>query len=109
MLASRGRYGDVQIMKPETCELLIAPHKTSSGIRGLGWDKQSGFSSNRGDGFSDESIGHGGFTGTTFWVDPQSSLFVIFLSNRLHPDGEGSVNQLAGKIGTIAAEATKPR
>lgn len=109
MLASRGSYGDVQILKPETFNLMIARHKTSGGIRGLGWDKQSGFSSNRGEGFSDESIGHGGFTGTTFWVDPKSSLFVIFLSNRLHPDGEGSVNQLAGKIGTIAAKAIVPQ
>jgi hypothetical protein len=25
----------------------------------------------------------------------------IFLSNRLHPDGKGSVNKLAGKIATI--------
>jgi CubicO group peptidase (beta-lactamase class C family) len=105
MLASRGSYRDVQIMKPETFDLMIAPHKTSGGIRGLGWDKRSGFSSNRGEGFSDESIGHGGFTGTTFWVDAKVELFVIFLSNRLHPDGGGSVNQLAGKIGTIAAGA----
>jgi len=30
-------------------------------------------------------------------------LFVIFLSNRVHPDGQGSVNRLAGRIGTIAA------
>jgi CubicO group peptidase (beta-lactamase class C family) len=105
MLASRGTYGDVRILSPETFELMIAPHKVSGGVRGLGWDKRSGFSSNRGDGFSDEAIGHGGFTGTTFWVDPRHQLFVIFLSNRLHPDGEGAVNQLAGRIGTIAAQA----
>jgi CubicO group peptidase (beta-lactamase class C family) len=105
MLAGRGRSSDVQIMQPDTFAQMIAPRKVSGGLRGLGWDKRSGFSSNRGEGFSDEAIGHGGFTGTSFWVDPEQHLFVIFLSNRLHPDGEGAVNQLAGRIGTIAAQA----
>jgi uncharacterized protein YbbC (DUF1343 family) len=39
------------------------------------------------------------------WIDPDLDLFVIFLSNRLHPDGMGTVNPLAGRIGTIAAAA----
>jgi uncharacterized protein YbbC (DUF1343 family) len=48
-------------------------------------------------------VGHGGFTGTAMWIDPELDLFVIFLSNRLHPDGKGNVNPLAGRVGTIAA------
>lgn len=74
-------------------------------LRGLGWDKQSGFSTNRGSGMSTASFGHGGFTGTAIWIDPEAELFVIFLSNRLHPDGKGLVNPMAGRIGTIAVEA----
>lgn len=54
---------------------------------------------------SDHAFGHGGFTGTAIWIDPDTGLFVIFLSNRVHPDGKGSVNPLAGRIGTIAADA----
>ena len=46
---------------------------------------------------------HGGFTGTSIWMDPELDLYVIFLSNRVHPEGKGSVNRLAGRIGTIAA------
>ena len=65
----------------------------------------SGYSSNRGDLFSSQAFGHGGFTGTSLWIDPAQDLFVIFLSNRVHPDGKGSVNSLAGRIGTIAAAA----
>src|SRR4029077_16818177 len=34
-------------------------------------------------------------------------LFVIFLSNRVHPDGKGLVNPLAGRIGTVAAGAIR--
>ena len=56
---------------------------------------------------SDRAFGHGGFTGTAMWIDPELDLFVIFLSNRVHPDGKGSVNPLAGRIGTIAAAAIR--
>ena len=36
------------------------------------------------------SFGHTGFTGTSLWIDPASGLFVVFLSNRVHPDGKGT-------------------
>ena len=52
---------------------------------------------------TESAFGHGGFTGTAIWIDPELDLFVIFLSNRVHPDGKGSVNRLAGLLGTIAA------
>ena len=42
------------------------------------------------------------------WIDPELDLFVIFLSSRLHPDGEGSVNDLVGRIGAVAAAALAP-
>jgi CubicO group peptidase (beta-lactamase class C family) len=56
---------------------------------------------------TDSAVGHGGFTGTVIWIDPGLDLFVIFLSNRVHPDGEGNVNALAGEIGTVAADAAR--
>ena len=71
--------------------------------RSLGWDKLSAYSSNRGELMTESAFGHGGFTGTAIWIDPELDLFVIFLSNRVHPDGKGSVNRLAGLLGTIAA------
>ena len=86
---------------------MTRPLKVSSGLRGLGWDKKSTYSSNRGDLFTRRAFGHGGFTGTAIWIDPGLDLFVIFLSNRVHPDGKGSVNSLAGRIGTIAAAAIR--
>jgi uncharacterized protein YbbC (DUF1343 family) len=47
---------------------------------------------------SDLAFGHGGFTGTVLWIDPGTDLFFIFLSNRVHPDGKGLINPLAGKL-----------
>jgi uncharacterized protein YbbC (DUF1343 family) len=40
------------------------------------------------------------------WIDPDSDLYVVFLSNRVHPDGKGAVNPVAGEIGTAAMRAT---
>jgi CubicO group peptidase (beta-lactamase class C family) len=105
MMISRGEHGGVRIMRPETFTLMTRGEKVSSGIRGLGWDKKTGFSSNRGEGLSAAAFGHGGFTGTVLWIDPELELFVILLSNRVHPDGKGLVNPLAGQIGTVVAES----
>lgn len=98
-----------RILKEETVRRMVAsypvPGNDPTGLRGLGWDKRSGYSSNRGWNMSPQAFGHGGFTGTAIWIDPGMDLFVIFLSNRVHPDGKGSVNSLAGRIGTIAVDS----
>ncbi len=52
--------------------------------RGLGWDKPSEASSS-GRYFSAASYGHLGYTGTSVWIDPEKSLYVILLTNRVHP------------------------
>ena len=105
MLINNGCLGKTRILKRETCQLMQRSQEVSSGVRTLGWDRRTGYSSNRGDLFSASAFGHGGFTGTALWIDPKQEMFVIFLSNRVHPDGKGSVNTLAGRIGTIAAAA----
>ena len=73
--------------------------------RGLGWDIDSRYSSNRGDLFSSRSFGHTGFTGTSIWIDPDTSTVVVFLSSRVHPDGDGNVTRLRGRVATLAAAA----
>ena len=72
---------------------------------GPGWDINTSFSTNRGDLFPLGSFGHTGFTGTSLWIDPASRMFVIFLSNRVHPDGKGDVGPLRGRVASIAAGA----
>ncbi|WP_298868513.1 exo-beta-N-acetylmuramidase NamZ domain-containing protein [uncultured Gimesia sp.] len=104
-MLAQGSYQGVRILKPETVNIMTRHYPVADVVRGLGWDNLSRYSSNRGDFFSREAFGHGGFTGTSLWIDPAQDLFVIFLSNRVHPDGKGSINSLAGRIGTIAAAA----
>lgn len=53
--------------------------------RALGWDTKSKGYSSAGQEFSDNSFGHTGFTGTSIWADKDRDLFVILLTNRVHP------------------------
>ena len=87
---------------------MTEPVKVPGGFRTRGWDMRTGYSHIRGEAMSELSFGHGGFTGTGIWIDPQRQLFVIFLSNRVHPDGKGKVNPLIARICTIAAKAFEP-
>ena len=50
-----------------------------------GFDTPSKENSSSGRYFSNRSIGHLGFTGTSFWIDPETSLIAVFLTNRVHP------------------------
>jgi CubicO group peptidase (beta-lactamase class C family) len=51
----------------------------------LGWDTPSPAASSAGKYFSPNSVGHLGFTGTSIWMDLEKDLFVIILTNRVHP------------------------
>lgn len=56
--------------------------------RALGWDTPSLNGSSAGDYLSAEAFGHTGFTGTSIWVDPELDLWVVLLTNRVHPTRE---------------------
>ena len=106
MILGHGEHAGVRVLQPATVAAMLTPCEVpGGGLRALGWDVRTGYSSNRGEGFSDAAVGHGGFTGTALWIDPGLDLCVVFLSNRVHPDVKGNVNHLAGRIGTIAAAA----
>jgi len=107
MILNGGQYRGVRILAPLTVAEMTRPRLVSESgwTRGLGWDINTSFSTNRGDLFPLGSFGHTGFTGTSFWIDPASKMFVIFLSNRVHPDGKGDVASLRGRVASIAAGA----
>jgi CubicO group peptidase (beta-lactamase class C family) len=56
--------------------------------KALGFDTPSATGSSCGRGFSQNSVGHLGFTGTSFWMDLERSVIVILLTNRVHPSRE---------------------
>ena len=55
------------------------------GGRPLGFDAPSPQGSSSGCFFSSATVGHLGFTGTSFWLDLERSIIVVLLSNRVHP------------------------
>ncbi|MBV9572708.1 MAG: DUF1343 domain-containing protein [Acidobacteriales bacterium] len=76
---------------------------TSETLRGLGWDIDSPFSTNRGELLPVGSFGHTGFTGTSLWIDPTTQTFIVILSNAVHPRGKGTAVALRTKIATAVA------
>lgn len=108
MLLGKGRVGTTRVLSEASVRVMTSPQTPPgmASVRGLGWDIDTSYSSNRGDLFPvGTSFGHTGFTGTSLWIDPASNSYVIFLSSRLHPDGTGDVTPLRSRVATIAAAA----
>ena len=86
MMLNKGLYGWKRIFKQETVDLFTTrANLVSQSSRCLGWDSPSGASSG-GVYLSDASYGHGGYTGTTLWIDPDNEIIVILLTNAVHPN-----------------------
>ena len=107
MILNGGEYGGARILSPLGVAEMTRPRQVTEdgGARGLGWDVNTTFSTNRGDLFPVGSFGHTGFTGTSLWIDPASETFVVFLSNRVHPDGKGDVGPLRARVANVVAGA----
>lgn len=107
MVLNGGIYNGVRILSPMGVATMTRPRAIAENgsARGLGWDIATSFSTNKGDLFPLGSFGHTGFTGTSMWIDPASDSFVIFLSNRVHPDGKGDVGPLRGRVASIVASS----
>jgi uncharacterized protein YbbC (DUF1343 family) len=107
MIMNGGEYNGARILSPLGVAEMTRPRQVTEegGARGLGWDISTSFSSNRGDLFPAGSFGHTGFTGTSVWIDPASETFVVFLSNRVHPDGKGDVGPLRARVANIVVGA----
>jgi len=110
MLLNGGTYKHASILSPLTVEKMTTPQNPPDkmALRGLGWDLDSPFASNRGELFEVGSFGHTGFTGTNLWIDPVSKTFLIILTNRVHPIGKGDVVTLRMQIATLVAAALGP-
>lgn len=106
MLLNGGELNSIRIFQPATVRLMTTVQSPPGATRrGLGWDIDSAYAGPRGGLFPIGSYGHTGWTGTSLWIDPFSRTFVIFLSNRNHPDETGNVIALRRQLGTLAAQA----
>jgi uncharacterized protein YbbC (DUF1343 family)/CubicO group peptidase (beta-lactamase class C family) len=114
MMLNGGELDGARIFSPLTVQKFTEPQTPPDQpiLRGLGWDIDSPYSSNRGEQFPIGSYGHTGFTGTSIWIDPFSKSYVILLANAIHPNMGPSIVPLRAKVATIAAASvgvTAPR
>ena len=100
MILNGGVYEGERIYGPLT--LRAMSHDQDRG-RGYGFDVFSPYANIRGDLLGSESFGHSGYTGTSIWIDYEEQLFVILLTNRVHPDDRGSVVPLRSKVSNVVA------
>jgi CubicO group peptidase (beta-lactamase class C family) len=106
MMLQKGEYKGKRILSPLTVARMtsIWPKAGFAG-RGLGWDLDSPQSTYGGDLFGPTSYGHTGYTGTLIWIDPDTETFLVFLTNRVHPDDKGVVAALRSRVANVAAAA----
>lgn len=106
MLLNRGEAeGGTRVFSPATVEKFTSPASPADQpiLRGLGWDIDSPYSSNRGELFPIGSYGHTGFTGTSVWIDPSSRTYIVLLTNVVHPHRGKSLTSFRSRIATIVA------
>lgn len=108
MLLGEGELDGVRVLSRLGVQELTRPHRVPGAVRTPGWDMASSYSKPKGRYLSARAFGHGGYTGTSLWVDPLLDLFVSFSSNRVHPNGDGNVIALEADITDAAVRALAP-
>jgi CubicO group peptidase (beta-lactamase class C family) len=77
--------------------------------RALGWDTPTPGSS-AGTRLTARAYGHTGFTGTSMWIDPGQDLFVILLTNRVHPTRQNEqILAIRPRVADLAVAAAGAR
>ena len=97
--------GEEILAKPETMRRFIRREPVPGSSRALGWDTMLPTSS-CGTLMSPTAIGHTGFTGTSLWIDWERDLYVVLLTNRVHPTRENNaIRELRPRIHDAVVEA----
>ena len=86
-LVLRGFSGDRTLADPATLARFARRSTVPGSSRALAWDTMLPTSS-CGTRLSPSAIGHTGFTGTSLWIDPPQDLYIVLLTNRVHPTRE---------------------
>jgi len=80
----RALHGEERAIGDHVAQAFARRSSVPGSSRALGWDTMLPTSS-CGTRLSPESIGHTGFTGTSLWIDPARDLYIVLLTNRVHP------------------------
>lgn len=86
MLINEGNYKNKQLISRAAFKAMIQNY--AEGLeenRALGWSVKGRILSSGGDIISPKAFGHTGFTGTSIWTDIENDVYIILLTNRVHP------------------------
>jgi len=98
MLLNGGKWNGVRILSPESAGLLTT---VMSHGRACGFDVKSSYSWIKGSYAPEGTFCHSGYTGTSIVCDPASGIYIIILTNRVHPEDKGSVRSIRTKVADI--------
>ena len=103
--ALRTLRGEPILSHPETMRTFITRAPVPNSSRALGWDTMLPTSS-CGTLMSPTAIGHTGFTGTSLWIDWERDLYVVLLTNRVHPNrGNNSIRVVRPQVHDLVVQA----
>ncbi|HEV8441685.1 MAG TPA: exo-beta-N-acetylmuramidase NamZ domain-containing protein [Methylomirabilota bacterium] len=108
MLLEGGALEGRRYLKETTVQAMFAPEGIGETTRALGWDMASAYSRTLGSFFPIGSVGHTGFTGPAIWMDPASQGYLVILTNRVHPNGKGSVVELRRRLSAAVGARLAP-
>ena len=86
----KGRKRHPNIENKDLTKFLIRQSEIPGSTWALGFDTPAESGSSSGRYFSARSVGHLGFTGTSFWIDPEKDIVIVLLTNRIHPHRENT-------------------
>ena len=118
MLLGKGRFEGRRFVSRATFELFTERAGVPEASRALGWDTAADESGRRsstpgepgysagGAMTSARSFGHTGFTGTSIWIDRERDLYVVLLTNRVHPTRENNkIRAVRAQVADAAVRA----
>lgn len=107
MMLQEGELNGFRIFEPEVVKAMRTNHCPVEGVqRGLGFDIHSPYSPQmKGEKFPIGVLGHTGYTGTSITIDPFKRVFIVLLTNRVHPDDKRNVTGLRKTVANLVAES----
>ena len=106
MMLDHGTFNGKRILSPLAVDRMTEIYRIADFAgRGLGWDLESGYSTNQGDLFGPNAFGHTGYTGTSLIIDPDTETVVIFLTNSVHPYDKGNIISMRSRVANVIAGA----
>ena len=86
----KGKAEHPYIKREDLQYFLVRQQNIKANTWGLGFDTPDEKESSSGKYLSQKSVGHLGFTGTSFWIDPEKKAAIVLLTNRVHPSRENN-------------------